>query len=132
MTHLRVLPLLLVHGSMSMPKSRRSSSSNFPWFLVIYNTRHFSNIQMDGHPLCVVLNHMESFVFCTPKSYGFPTSVHSFIWGPNSIWLPTAIQPQNERRVPLTLKGQCKPHGVGIISGKSSSKLLLHCTKWGF
>ena len=32
----------------------------------------------------------------------------------------------------LTLKGQCKPHGLGIISGESCSKLILHCTKWGF
>ena len=29
----------------------------------------------------------------------------------------------------LTLKGQCKPHGLGIILGASCSKLLLHCTK---
>ena len=34
--------------------------------------------------------------------------------------------------LPLTLKGQCKPHGLGIILGESCSKLLLHCTKWGF
>ena len=33
---------------------------------------------------------------------------------------------------PLTLKRQCKPHGLGIILGESCSKLLLHCTKWGF
>ena len=32
----------------------------------------------------------------------------------------------------LTLEGQCKPHGLGIILGESCSKLLLHCTKWGF
>ena len=32
----------------------------------------------------------------------------------------------------LTLKGQCKPHGLGIILEESCSKLLLHCTKWGF
>jgi hypothetical protein len=32
----------------------------------------------------------------------------------------------------LTLKGQCKPHGLGIILGESCSKLLFHCTKWGF
>ena len=31
----------------------------------------------------------------------------------------------------LTLKGQCKPHGLGIILGDSFSKLLLHCTKRG-
>ena len=31
----------------------------------------------------------------------------------------------------LTLKGQCKPHGLGIILGESCSKLLLHSTKWG-
>ena len=35
-------------------------------------------------------------------------------------------------RASLTLKGQCKPHGLGIILGESCSKLLLHCTKWGF
>ena len=29
-------------------------------------------------------------------------------------------------------KGQCKPHGLGIILGESWSKLLLHGTKWGF
>ena len=32
----------------------------------------------------------------------------------------------------LTLKGQCKPQGVGIILGESCSELLLRCTKWGF
>ena len=32
----------------------------------------------------------------------------------------------------LTLKGQCKPHGLGIVLGESCSKLLLHCTKWDF
>ena len=32
----------------------------------------------------------------------------------------------------LTLKGQCKPYGLGIILRESCSKLLLHCTKWGF
>ena len=35
-------------------------------------------------------------------------------------------------RCTLTLKGQCKPHGLGIILVESCSKLLLHCTKWGF
>ena len=35
-------------------------------------------------------------------------------------------------RVVLTLKGQCKPHGLGIMLGGSCSKLLLHCTKWDF
>ena len=39
------------------------------------------------------------------------------------IWVPWWL---------LTLKGQCKPHGLGIILGESCSKLLLHCTKWGF
>ncbi len=32
----------------------------------------------------------------------------------------------------LTLKGQCKPRGLGIIWEESCSKLLLHCTKWDF
>ena len=32
----------------------------------------------------------------------------------------------------LTLEGQCKPHGLGINLGESCSKLLRHCTKWGF
>ena len=34
--------------------------------------------------------------------------------------------------ITLTLKGQCKPHGLGIILRESCSKLLFHCTKWGF
>ena len=37
-----------------------------------------------------------------------------------------------ENREPLTLKGQCQPHGLGIILSESCSNLLLHCTKWGF
>ena len=32
----------------------------------------------------------------------------------------------------LTLKVQCKPHRLSINLGESCSKLLLHCTKWGF
>ena len=36
------------------------------------------------------------------------------------------------RTVLLTLKGQCKPHRLGIILGESCSKLLHHCTRWEF
>ena len=36
------------------------------------------------------------------------------------------VDPEN-----LTLKGQCKPQGLGIILGESYSNLLLHRTKWG-
>ena len=32
----------------------------------------------------------------------------------------------------LTLKGQCKPHGLGIILRGSCLELLLHCTEWDF
>ena len=52
------------------------------------------------------------------------SSTPSVISSPEPSWPPTWHG--------LTLKEQCKPHGLCIILGESCSKLLLYCTKWSF
>ena len=69
-----------MHGSISMPKIRTSSSSNFSWF--------FGNLQK--HDVSITskwmathyvqfspFNRIETFVFFPLKSSGFPTSAYS-------------------------------------------------------